>query len=84
MSKREYSEERKRYMEAVGRKVAAQRKIRDCLQDRSPGHELVVRLMDAIYEKQIATSELFKASQANIAVTMKRFKPRDLPPFTNT
>jgi len=72
MSEEEWPEETQRFMEAVEKEVAAERKVGECLKNRAPGHEMVTRLMDAIYERQVATSETFKAALADIVASRRR------------
>jgi hypothetical protein len=59
-------------MEAVEKEVAAQRKIGECLKNRAPGHEMVTRLMEAIFERQVAASETFKAALADMVASRCR------------
>jgi hypothetical protein len=65
-----------RMFAAIERKRAAQAKINDCLKSGSPANVRVIGLMEALYERQMATAELFKAALANAETHLKNINDR--------
>lgn len=59
------SDAQERILAAHACKLAAQTKVFECLKNPSRGPDLVVRLMEARYELQMAKSAVFKAMMAD-------------------
>lgn len=74
MAKDHWSEETKRVEDAIEKQVVAQNKVRKCLSDGSVGPVKVIHLMESLYERALATSEAFRAIEADSIARWRRLQ----------
>jgi hypothetical protein len=72
MSKRKPDPNLERRLAALKKYLAAQTRITESLKQRSPGCDMVVRLMDAEYEASLAKAEWLKQLVADTEEMLRR------------